>query len=142
MADVVQSLYVWGASGLRLDASPLLGIEGRPGLDKSWVEGHPLAEGGSNTIAMMIRKLGGYSFQELNQPLENLRRFTIWGPDLSYDFFTRTPYFYAMATGDAGPLRLILTLMLKECLDLGMLVHALQNHDELMFNLTHLVLQR
>lgn len=138
MADVVQSLHVWGAAGLRLDASPLLGVEGRPGLDKSWVEGHPLAEGGSNTIAMMIRKLGGYSFQELNQPLENLRRFSTWGPDLSYDFFSRPPYFHAMATGDAGPLRLVLNLMLNEGLDLGILVHALQNHDELMFDLTHL----
>ncbi len=137
MADVVHALYVLGASGLRLDASPLLGVEGRPGLDKSWVEGHPLAEGGSNLIAMMTRKLGGYSFQELNQPLENLKKFTTWGPDLSYDFFTRPPYLYAMATGDAGPLRLMLRLIQDEGLDQGMLVHALQNHDELMFDLTH-----
>ena len=138
MADIVHALHVLGASGLRLDASPLLGVEGRPGLDKSWVEGHPLAEGGSNQVAMMIRKLGGYSFQELNQPLENLKRFSIWGPDLSYDFFERPPYLCAMATGDAGPLRLILRLMMEEGLDTGILVHALQNHDELMFDLTHL----
>jgi trehalose synthase len=138
MADVVHALHVLGASGLRLDASPLLGVEARPGLEKSWVEGHPLAEGGSNLVAMMIRKLGGYSFQELNQPLENLKRFTTWGPDLSYDFFTRPPYLYAMAVGDAGPLRLMLRLMQKEGLDQGTLVHALQNHDELMFDLTHL----
>jgi maltose alpha-D-glucosyltransferase/alpha-amylase len=138
MADVVHALLVLGASGLRLDASPLLGIETRPGLDKAWVEGHPLAEGGSNLIAMMIRKLGGYSFQELNQPLENLKNFTTWGPDLSYDFFTRPPYLYAMAVGDAGPLRLMLRLIQKEGVDQGILVHALQNHDELMFDLTHL----
>ncbi len=138
MADVVHALHVLGATGLRLDASPLLGVEGRPGLDKSWVEGHPLAEGSSNLIAMMIRKLGGYSFQELNQPLENLKRFTTWGPDLSYDFFTRTAYLYAMAVGDAGPLRLMLRLTQQEGLDQGILVHALQNHDELMFDLTHL----
>ena len=138
LADVVQSLHVLGVTGLRLDANPLMGIEGRPGLDKSWVEGHPLAEGGSNIIAMMIRKLGGYSFQELNQPLEDLKRFTIWGADLSYDFFTRPPYLYATAVGDAGPLRMILRLIQKEGLDQGMLVHALQNHDELMFDLTHL----
>jgi trehalose synthase len=138
MAGVVHALHVQGASGLRLDASPLLGVEGRPGLDKSWVEGHPLAEGSSNLIAMMIRKLGGYSFQELNQPLENLKRFTTWGADLSYDFFTRTAYLYAMAVGDAGPLRLMLQLIQKEGLDQGMLVHALQNHDELMFDLAHL----
>ena len=138
LADVVQSLHVLGVTGLRLDANPLMGVEGRPGLDKSWVEGHPLAEGGSNIIAMMIRKLGGYSFQELNQPLQNLKRFTIWGADLSYDFFTRPPYLYAMAVGDAGPLRMMLRLIQKEGLDQGIFVHALQNHDELMFDLTHL----
>lgn len=138
MADVVHALHVLGASGLRLDASPLLGIEARPGLDKAWVEGHPLAEGSSNLIAMMIRKLGGYSFQELNQPLENLKKFTTWGPDLSYDFFTRTAYLYAMAVGDAGPLRLMLRLIQEGGLDQGILVHALQNHDELMFDVTHL----
>lgn len=138
MADVVHALHVLGASGLRLDASPLLGIETRPGLDKAWVEGHPLAEGGSNLIAMMIRKLGGYSFQELNQPLENLKKFSTWGPDLSYDFFTRPPYLYAMAVGDAGPLRLMLRLIQKQGLDQSILVHALQNHDELMFDVTHL----
>ena len=97
-----------------------------------------MAEGGSNIIAMMIRKLGGYSFQELNQPLENLKKFTTWGADLSYDFFTRPPYLYAMAVGDAGPLRLMLRLIQKEGFDSGILVHALQNHDELMFDLTHL----
>ncbi len=138
MADIVHALHALGASGLRLDASPLLAVEGRDGLDKSWVEGHPLAEGGANLIAMMIRKLGGYSFQELNQPLGELKKFTTWGADLSYDFFTRPPYLYAMAVGDAGPLRLMLQLIQHEGMDLGNLVHALQNHDELMFDLTHL----
>ena len=138
MADVVHALHALGASALRLDASPLLAVEGRDGLDKSWVEGHPLAEGGANLIAMMIRKLGGYSFQELNQPLEDLKKFTTWGADLSYDFFTRPPYLYAMAVGDAGPLRLMLRLIQHEGMEIGKLVHALQNHDELMFDLAHL----
>jgi trehalose synthase len=139
MGDAVQSLSVWGDSGLRLDANPLLSIEARPGADPSWIEGHPVAVGGSNMIAMMIRKLGGYSFQELNLALDQLKEFTRWGPDLSYDFFTRPPYLCAMATGDAGPLRLILRIMMAEGLDPGLFIHALQNHDELMFNLNHLV---
>jgi maltose alpha-D-glucosyltransferase/alpha-amylase len=138
MADVVHALQVLGDTGLRLDANPLLGVEGRPGLDKSWIEGHPLAEGCSNIIAMMTRKLGGYSFQELNLSLDDLKRFITWGPDLSYDFITRPPYLYAMATGDAGPLRLMLQLMQKEELEQGIFIHALQNHDELMFELAHL----
>jgi trehalose synthase len=138
LGDAVQSLHVWGDAGLRLDASPLLGIEPRRGLDKAWIEGHPLAEGSSNIIAMMIRKLGGFSFQEINASLEHLKRFTTWGPDLSYDFVTRPPYLYAMATGNAEPLRLMVRLMQKEGLDPGIFVHALQNHDELMFDLSHL----
>ncbi len=69
--------------------------------------------------------------------LENLKRFTTWGPDLSYDFFSRPAYLYAMAVGDAGPLRLVLQLIQNKGLDSGILVHALQNHDELMFDLTH-----
>ena len=137
-ADIVHALHELGAAGVRLDASPLLAVEGRLGLDKSWVEGHPLAQAGANLIAMMIRKLGGFSFQELNQPLEELRDFTTWGADLSYDFFTRPPYLYAMAVGDAGPIRLMLRLIQDMGLNHGMLVHALQNHDELMFDLTHM----
>ena len=138
-ADIVHVLHELGATAVRLDASPLLAVEGRQGLDKSWVEGHPLAEASANLIAMMIRKLGGYSFQELNRPLEELKDFTTWGADMSYDFFTRPPYLYAMAVGDAGPIRLMLRLIQDVGLDHGVLVHALQNHDELMFDLTHVL---
>ena len=42
-----------------------------------------------------------------------------------------------MATGDAGPLRLMLRLMQEQGLDTGTFVHALQNHDELMFGANH-----
>jgi trehalose synthase len=138
LADAVQSLVFLGDTALRIDASPLLGVEVRPGLDKAWIEGHPLAEASSNLIAMMIRKLGGYSFQEINASLDDLKRFVTWGPDLSYDFTTRPSYLYAIATGDARPLRMMLRLMLNEGLDPGIFVHALQNHDELMFDSCHL----
>ena len=138
LADVTQSLFLFGAKALRLDANALLGVEGRPGVDQSWVEGHPLARSGSDTIAMMIRKLGGFSFQELNLSIEDVKRFADWGPDLTYDFITRPAYLCALATGDAGPLRLSLELMLEHGLDSGSFVHALQNHDELMFDFNHL----
>jgi hypothetical protein len=39
----------------------------------------------------MLRKLGGFTFQELALPLDDLRDMTSGGPDLSYDFFTRPP---------------------------------------------------
>jgi maltose alpha-D-glucosyltransferase/alpha-amylase len=139
MADVVQAIHVFGIGGLRLDANALMAVEGRPGLDKSWVEGHPVSQGASDQIAMMVRKLGGYSFQELALSVDGLKRFITWGPDLSYDFITRTPYLNAVATGDAGPLRMILNVLLDYEVDLAGLVHALQNHDELIFGLNHLV---
>ena len=137
-ADAVHSLQVLGATGLRIDANALLGIEGRTGKRKAWVEGHPLAVESSNLIAMIVRKLGGYTFQELNLGLKGIEQFTRWGADLSYDFISRPAYLYAMATGNAGPLRLMLHLMRKERLDQSRFVHALQNHDELMFDLAHL----
>lgn len=137
-ADAEQSLNVLGATALRLDANALLGIEVRPGNQKAWIEGHPLAVESSNAMAMMVRKLGGYSFQELNLSLQDMKQFSTWGADLAYDFVTRPPYLYAIATGDAGPLRLMLRLIRKEGLDQGTFVHALQNHDELMFDLAHL----
>jgi maltose alpha-D-glucosyltransferase/alpha-amylase len=139
MADVVQAIHVFGIGGLRLDANALMAVEGRPGLDKSWVEGHPVSQGASDQIAMMVRKLGGYSFQELALSIDGLKRFITWGPDLSYDFITRPPYLNAVATGDAGPLRMILNVLLDYDVDLAGLVHALQNHDELMFGLNHLI---
>ena len=139
MADVVQGLLVFGVAGLRLDANALMAVEGRPGLDKSWVEGHPVSQGASDQIAMMTRKLGGFSFQELALGVDGLKRFMTWGPDLSYDFITRPPYFYAIATGDAGPLRTMLTVLLDSDVDLAALVHALQNHDELIFRAHHLL---
>ena len=138
MADAVQALLVLGTKGLRLDANALLGVERKPGADKSWVEGHPLAQGGSDMIAMMVRKLGGYTFQELNLSLDELKRFSKWGSDLSYDFVTRPAYLYAVATGDARIIRLVFRLMLEEAIDPAVFVHALQNHDELMFDLSHL----
>ena len=139
MADVVQGLLVFGVAGLRLDANALMAVEGRPGLDKSWIEGHPVSQGASDQIAMMIRKLGGFSFQELALGIDGLKRFMTWGPDLSYDFVTRPPYFYAIATGDAGPLRTMLTVLLESGVDLAALVHALQNHDEMIFRAHHLL---
>ena len=59
------------------------------------------------------------------------------GPDLSYDFVSRPGYQHAMATGDTEFLR----LTLRTCIELGVepasLVHALQNHDELTYELVH-----
>ena len=57
---------------------------------------------GANSLAFLIRKLGGHSFHELNIPLRELKAYTEHGPDLSYDFFTRAQCVHALLTQDAN----------------------------------------
>ncbi len=121
---------------LRLDAVPFLGIESKHGSTEALHFKHPLSVVGTNDTAMMIRKLGGWSFHELNVPLKELRKFTESGPDLSYDFTTRAQMLHALLTGDAGPLRLSFRWMLEAGVQPVAFVHDLQNHDELTFQLT------
>lgn len=121
---------------LRLDAVPFLGIEPKPGTTEALHFKHPLSVVGTNDTAMMIRKLGGWSFHELNVPLKELRKFTENGPDLSYDFTTRAQVLHALLSGDAGPLRLSFRWMLEAGVQPVAFVHDLQNHDELTFQLT------
>jgi trehalose synthase len=139
--DILHSVRVLGARGLRLDANMFLGIERRPGDEPGWLSEHPLSTLATQTLAMVIRKVAGFSFQELNVSLDRVRATLASGPELGYDFTTRPAYLYALATGDAGPLRLMLRLMLEYDVPPGRMVHALQNHDELMLETTHLRVQ-
>lgn len=137
-ADVLHSVKVLGARGLRLDANMFLGFGPRPGAEPSWLLEHPLSTLATETLAMLIRKVGGFSFQELNVSLDKIRATLESGPELGYDFTTRPAYLYALATGDAGPLRVMLRLMLEYGVPPVRMAHALQNHDELMLETTHL----
>ena len=78
-----------------------------------------------------MRKLGGFTFQELNLTLEDIQAMSHGGADLSYDFVTRPAYQHALVTGDAEFLRLMLGLQRAYQVDPAALIHALQNHDEL-----------
>lgn len=134
--DLLHSLRVLGEGMLRLDANGFLGIE-RTAEGAVVSEGHPLAVTANRLIAGLIRKLGGFSFQELNLTLEDLAAMGDGGADLSYDFVTRPAYHHALVTGDAGFLRLMLTLMHRYRIRPNSLIHALQNHDELTLELVH-----
>ncbi len=136
-ADMVKTRLELGAGAIRLDANPFLGIERRPGTYDAWSEGHPLSVGASNYIAWLARKLGAFSFQELNLGLEEISAFSVNGPDLSYDFVTRPAYDDALLTGDAEFLRLTLRLMDRYGIKPGRLIHAMQNHDEITYELVH-----
>ncbi len=81
--------------------------------------------------------MGGFSFQELNLAMDDIKGMGSSGADLSYDFVNRPAYHHALVTGDTEFLRLTLNLARDLGIDPASLVHALQNHDELTHELVH-----
>ncbi|TPG32676.1 maltose alpha-D-glucosyltransferase [Mycolicibacterium hodleri] len=138
MGDALHSLTDLGTGALRLDANGFLGVE-KSAADGSpaWSEGHPLSEAANHLIASMVRKVGGFTFQELNLTIDDIRETGEAGADLSYDFINRPAYQHALATGDTEFLRLTLRTSIELGVDPASLVHALQNHDELTYELVH-----
>lgn len=137
MGDALHSLLDLGSGGLRLDANGFLGVEKSAEEKPAWSEGHPLSQAANQLIGSMVRKVGGFTFQELNLAMDDILDTGSVGPDLSYDFVTRPAYQFAMLTGDTGFLRLTLRESLALGIDQASLVHALQNHDELTYELVH-----
>ena len=136
IGDALHSLDKLGARVLRLDANGFLGVEARPE-GPAWSEGHPLAVLGNGLIAGMVRKAGGFTFQELNLTVDDIAAMSHGGADLSYDFITRPAYQHALVTGDTEFLRLMLRTVHDYAIDPASLIHALQNHDELTLELVH-----
>lgn len=137
MGDALHSLVDLGSGALRLDANGFLGVERSSEESPAWSEGHPLSEAANHLIGSMVRKVGGFTFQELNLTIDAIKSTSEVGADLSYDFITRPGYQHALATGDTGFLRLTLLEGLKIGIDQASLVHAMQNHDELTYELVH-----
>lgn len=137
VGDALHSIGHLGARAVRLDANGFLGLEKTSDDTPAWSEGHPLSEAANQIVSSMVRKIGGFTFQELNLAIEDIKTLSGNGADLSYDFINRPAYHHALATGDTEFLR----LMLNTALSLGVqpvsLVHALQNHDELTHELVH-----
>jgi maltose alpha-D-glucosyltransferase/alpha-amylase len=136
--QAVHLVHDFGLRVVRLDAVPFLGLEHEPGKDQARHFKHPLSVVGTNTLAMLIRKSGGFTFHELNVSLTDLKTYTRFGPDLSYDFVTRAQILHAVLTGDAGPLRLAFRMLHEAGADPGAMVHDLQNHDEITYQLVEL----
>ncbi|WP_353228139.1 maltose alpha-D-glucosyltransferase [Pseudomonas qingdaonensis] len=136
IGDALHAIDVLGARGLRLDANGFLGVE-RRAEGPAWSESHPLSVTGNQLLGGMIRKAGGFSFQELNLTLDDIANMSHGGADLSYDFVTRPAYQHALLTGDTEFLRLMLHQMHAFKIDPASLIHALQNHDELTLELVH-----
>ena len=138
IGDALHSIKDLGSSGLRLDANGLLGQEiAEDSNNSAWSEGHPLSEAANQIISNMVRKVGGFTFQELNLPLKDIKKFSRNGADLSYDFINRPAYHHAFASEDTEFLKITLRLALFYEIDPASLVHAMQNHDELTTELVH-----
>src|SRR5882757_85884 len=138
IGDALHSLADLGSGALRLDANGFLGAEKSASEGNvAWSEGHPLSEAANHLIASMVRKVGGFTFQELNLSIDDIRETGEAGADLSYDFINRPAYHHALATADTEFLRLTLRTSLELGVDPASLVHALQNHDELTYELVH-----
>lgn len=137
IGDALHSLGELGTSALRLDANGFLGVEKSAGGLPAWSEGHPLSHAANHIIAGMVRKVGGFTFQELNLTIEDIRDTGAVGADLSYDFIGRPGYHHALATGQTEFLRLALTASLELGVHPVQLVHGMQNHDELTYELVH-----
>lgn len=138
IGDALHSLGHLGAGALRLDANGFLGVErSADGDGPAWSEGHPLSEAANQLIASMVRKVGGFTFQELNLSIDDIYKTSERGADLSYDFVNRPAYAHALATCDTEFVRLTLNAALQHGLQPVRLVHALQNHDELTYELVH-----
>jgi trehalose synthase len=136
--DLTRTVHGLGARVVRLDAVPFLGIETQPGKDEAKGYLHPFSVTATNELAGLTRKLGGWSFHELNVPLVELKKYTQNGPDLSYDFFTRAQCLHALLTGDATLLRQAYGFLLDAKVEPVGLVHDLQNHDEITYQLVEL----
>ena len=125
---------------VRLDAVPFVGIQPAPGV-MAWYYMHPLSIVAAEDLAFTVRALGGWSFQELNVPLDQLQTFAKNGPDLAYDFFTRAQVLHPLITGDARLLRLAHRLLMQYGVPHASLIHDMQNHDEITYQLVNLAAQ-
>jgi trehalose synthase len=137
IGDALHSLGDLGSGALRLDANGFLGVEKSPEDSPAWSEGHPLSEAANQLIASMVRKVGGFTFQELNLTIDDIKSSAERGADLSYDFVNRPAYVHALATADTEFVRLTLNLSVQHGVEPASLVHALQNHDEMTYELVH-----
>ena len=137
IGDALHALADLGSGALRLDANGFLGVEKSAEGLPAWSEGHPLSEAANQLIASMIRKMGAFSFQELNLTIDDIRTMSESGADLSYDFVNRPAYQHALVMRDTEFLRLTLGLSREIGVTPVSLVHGLQNHDELTHELVH-----
>jgi trehalose synthase len=135
---ITNAFKVLGAKMVRLDANAYLGIEPVVKSDTTWSNATPLAILASNYLAMYARKIGGWTYEEVGLPLNEMKKFMKLGPDISIDFITRGGLIHSAYTGNAGLLKLTLREMLKAGIDPKRLMHSLQSHDNFGYSFSDL----
>ena len=136
--DLANNIVNRGVPVLRLDANTFLGLEQQDDSTTATIFLSPLAKVATTDIAMAARKVGGFTYQEFAGPLATLKDFAPSGADMSYDFFTRAESLAGLINGDALPLRLAHHFLLEAGVQANTLVHDMQNHDEITFQLFEL----
>jgi trehalose synthase len=136
--DTGRNIVGRGVSLLRLDAAPFTAINPDSNDTAAQTYLQPMSIDNTNDLAYMARKLGGWTFQELNVPVQQLKQYIQNGPDISYDFFTRAQVLHPLITGNVLPLRLAQSELLQQGLQAGLLFHDMQNHDEITYQLIDL----
>ena len=101
IGDALHSLGELGSKGLRLDANGFLGIEKIDAESAAWSEGHPLSEAANMVIAGTVRKLGGFTFQELNLSMDDIK--TMAQPAVVYSFITGFVVYAILAKAGLEP---------------------------------------
>lgn len=133
--DIVNHKLNLGTDILRIDANCLLGLEKLANQSELWGSGHPLSNLSTTALSMLMRKLGGYTYEENNSELDTIKNIEEYGPDLSYDFAMRTGFIHAIATGDVSLLELQQNIVKDYHINTNRLIHAMQNHDNLCYEL-------
>ena len=136
--DLANNIVNRGVPVMRLDANTFLGLEQQDKSSTATIFLSPLAKVATTDIAMAARKIGGFTYQEFAGPLVTLKDFAPNGADMSYDFFTRAESLSGLINGDALPLRLAHHFLLEAGIQSNTLVHDLQNHDEITFQMFEL----
>ena len=138
IGDALHSLGDLGSGALRLDANGFLGVEKSADGLAGLVGGSPAVGGGQPAD-----RQHGAQGRRLHLPgaqpdhRRHQERLPSAGADLSYDFVNRPAYHHALATGDTEFLRLTLQPGRRPGVEPASLVHALQNHDEMTYELVH-----
>ena len=138
IGDALHSLGDLGSGALRLDANGFLGVEKSSEDSPAWSEGHPLSEAANQLIASMVRKVGGFTFQELNLTIDDIKsQLRARGrPVLRLRHPTRLPPRHGHRGHRVPPADPATWPGTWES-SRSSLVHALQNHDEMTYELVH-----